>query len=347
MTTGIASGLGATTGLALEATVGTFITPTTWIPFNKADFQLKKTPVVSQALRGSRFLEVTRRNVVEYGVDGSLAFDVAMNQFGKLFTACMGGTSPTYTALTSPAFLGTWTPGILEGVALSVQKGIPELPSGTIQAFSYAGCKITEWTLSLQRGGLLTLDLTLDGWSANTSTSYTAATYLTGASAPSIFSFNMGALKTGGSLTLNPTTLSTSTGSAPTAVVSGFSIKGSNKFKTDRYPLGSQTKVEQISNAFTEITGEIDIEFANLTDYYTPFVADTTEPLLFTVTGPSAIVAAVFPTIQVAISAAKYDVADVSESGPDVIVAKVPFTAYDDGNGNTVQIQYITTDTAP
>ena len=111
--------------------------------------------------------------------------------------------------------------------------------------------------------------------------------------------------------------------------------------------IGSQVKSEQISNAFTEITGEIDIEFANLTDYYTPFVADTTEPILFTVATSTAIVSGIYPTVQVAIAAAKYDEANVSETGPDVIQAKVPFTAYDDGSGNTMQIQYQTTDTAP
>src|ERR1039458_9204060 len=91
MTTGIASGLGTTTGIALEATVGTFQTPVTWIPHTKADFELKKVPVVSQALRGSRFLESTRRNVVEYTVDGSLTYDVGSKQFGKLFQMIMGG----------------------------------------------------------------------------------------------------------------------------------------------------------------------------------------------------------------------------------------------------------------
>jgi len=347
MTTGIASGLGTTCGLAPEVTVGTFVTPTTWIPHNKADFSLKKTPVVSEALRGSRFLEVNRREIVEYTVDGSLTYDVASKQFGKIFTAMLGGAAPSYTNLAGSAYIGTWTPGVLEGVALSVQKAIPFLPGGTLEGFSYNGLKITEWTLSLQRGGLLTLELTLDGWEVVTTSSPTAATYLTGASAPIVFGFNYGTLLTGGALTLNSTTLSSSTGAAPSAVVSGFSIKGTNKYDVARYNLGSAVKEEQITNDWTEITGEIDIEFANLTDYYTPFVADTTEPLLFTVAGPTAITGSDFPTVQVAVSAAKYEEADVSEQGPAVIVAKVPFTAYDDGNGNTVQIQYVTTDTAP
>jgi hypothetical protein len=346
MTTGIASGLGATCGLALEGTVGTFQTPTTWIPHNKADFELKKSPVVSQALRGSKFLLASRRNILSYTVDGSLEYDLATNQFGKLFQIMLGSTptvtpQPGFTA----AVLQTHTPGVMEGQALSIQKGIPAIPGGTIQAMSYAGNKITDWTITIARGGLANLQLTLDGWSEATATSYTAPTYLTGSSAPGVFSFNEGGLLVGGVITLNTITPSSTTGTAPTGVVSSVTIKGSNKLAADRFPLGAQTKKEQVSNGFTELTGEIEIEFATLADYYNQFKADTTVPLLFNLVGPTAIAGAFFPTIQIAVSAAKFEEGPVTETGPDIITAKVPFTAYDDGSGNTYQLQYISTDT--
>lgn len=346
MAVGIASGLGSTFGMAIEGTVGTFTTPTTWIPHNKADFSLKKKPVISQALRGNRFLLAQRRQVVSYTAAGAIDLDITDRQFGKLFQVGLGSTPVVTQQAATAAWLQSHTPGTIEGQSLSFQKGSPALPGGTIQALSYNGGKILDWGFSVQRDGLVKYTANVDAWNEVTATSYTAPAYLTGATAPNVFTFAQGSLLTGGAITASTAALSTTTGTAPAGVVSGFDIKFTNKYSTSRYPLGSQIKKEQISNAFADITGSIEIEFANLTDYYNAFAADTTVPFVFALTGPVAIASTFFPVLQVSVFAAKFEDAPINESGPDIIKVKVPFTAYDDGSGNTVQLQYQTRDVA-
>ena len=191
------------------------------------------------------------------------------------------------------------------------------------------------------------LTLTLDGWNEATGTSYTSATYLTSASAPTLFDFSLGSLSLGGTITFNTASATTTTGTVPTGLVSSFSIKGVNKYKVDRFPLGAQVKKEQISNAFTEITGDIEIEFANLTDYYNAFTGDTSTPMVFSMVGRTAIASTYYPTLQLALPAVKFEDGPITETGPDVIMVKVPFTAYDDGAGDPiVQLQYTSADVA-
>ena len=347
MATGIASGLGATWGFALESTVGTFATPVAWIPHTKAEFQLKKKPVESKSLRGNKFLLASRRNILSYTVDGSISLDLASRNFGKLFQAALGSTPVNTVQGATAAYLQTHAPGTLEGTTLSSQKGIPQV-GGTIQAYSYNGLKVTDWTLTVARDQIATFDLTLDGWNESTATAYTATSYLAGASAPSLFDFSLGSLLLGGAITFNSTTLSTSTGTAPTGIVSAVTIKGTNKVNVNRVPLGSQTKKEQISNDFTVISGEVEMEFANPTDFYNNFQADTTTSLFLTLAGRSTIATGYYPTVQIAIPAIKWETGTPTESGGEIITVKVPFTAYDDGAGDPViQLQYLTLDTAP
>ncbi len=346
MSTGIASGLGATWGWALEGTVGTFTTPTIWVPHIKAEFDFKKKPVDSPALHASKFLQASRRNILSYTVDGSAQVELASKQMGKLFEVMLGST-PVNTNLTGAAYLQTHSPGTMEGLSLSMQKGIPEIPSGTIQAFSYNGVKVTDWTIAVARDGVATLDLTLDGWQEATGTSYTAASDLTGASVPQLFDFSMGSMLVGGAITLNTVTASSTTGTALTGLVSSFSVKGANKLKADRYPLGAQYKAEQVSDGFSAITGEFEVEFANLTDFYNAFSADTTTPVVFSLVSRTQIGAtSYYPTVQIALPAVKLEEGTPSEAGPEIITKKVPFTAYMDAGGDpAIQVQYITTDT--
>lgn len=351
MATGIPSGLGATFGAALETTVGTFATPARWLPHLKAEFHNKKKTVQSEALRGNRFLLGSRRGVVSYTVDGSLELDVVDRQLGIFFQVALGCASPLNTEIGSTGvYTQTHTTGPLEGLALSVQKGVPEIPSGTIQAFSYAGLKMLDWQLDVATDQIAKFTATLDGWAESTATSYTAATYLTGSSAPDILTFAEGALTLGGTVSTSAGITSVSGGSAPTGLVSGVTIKGVNKVDQGRFPLGSTTKKEQVSNGFGEISGELEVEFANLSDFYTAYVADTPTALQFTLTGPQVGTSGTNHSfVQVTLPAIRFEPDSTpNETGPEVIKVKVPFVALDDGLGDPVcQIQYQTVDTTP
>jgi hypothetical protein len=423
----IPSGLGETCGFVAETTVGTFVTPTRWVPHKSATFNLKKITATSEALQGSRFKQADRRVLVAKEVTGSLEYELADSQFGVLLAHAIGSSAVpiadalsttvaadsnageistvaswsapsagvlavasiadanpnggtftvatsstlatcTYTGvgtgkLTGVAYVSgsatgtvatggavTFTtgevavqnhiPNFLEAQSLSFQKGVPFTTGQSIQAFSYNGVKIVDWTIACAVGGIATLSLTVDAWAEATATSYTAATYQSGASAPNLLNWGAGSLLTGGTVTTASSVVSVSGGGAPTGLIKSFSVKGTNVLATDRFGLGSQTKAEQLTNGFSEITGEIEIEFATLADAYTAFAADTQVTLQITLLGP--VVQGSDQTgLTITIPSVRLEGETPNASGAGIISVKVPFTALVDSAGDPIiQLSY-------
>lgn len=346
MTTGIPSGLGVTVGWSEETTVGTYKTVTRWLPHLKAEFKWKKKTVTGPVLRGNRFLLTSRRAMLSRTVDGTVEFTAVDKQLGLFFKHALGCSSPLITEIgTSGVYTQTYVTGNPEGMSLSAQKGVPQLPGGTIFALSYNGLKVVTWDLSVATDQIGKLAMTLDGWDEATATPYTAAAYLTGTSAPNVLTFAEGALLEGGTVSTSAGITSVSTNAAPVGLVSSVSIKGDNKYDVTRYPLGSQTKKEQISNAFANYTGTVEIEFATKADFYTAFKADTPLALQFSLTGPVVGTSGTnHSKITVILPAIYWEGTTPNEPGEGIIKVKVPFTTYDDGKGDPVcQIQYVTT----
>ena len=349
MATGIPSGLGVTVGWAQEVAVGTFVTPTRWLPHLKATLKWKKKVVEGEVLRGNRFLLGSRRAMVSHTVDGSFEYTVVDRQLGLFFKNALGCATPVISEIgSSGVYIQTFTTGALEGLSLACQKGVPQLPGGTVFPLSYNGLKVLTWDLTVARDQLAKFSFTTDGWSEVTTTAYTAATYLTGASAPNVLSFAEGALYVNGTVTTSSGVTSISGTAAPVGVVSAVTIKGDNKVTQARFPLGSQVKKEQVSNAFSAVTGTVEIEFATKADFYTAFKADTKLALHFTLTGPKVGTSGTnHSAIDVIIPEIFWEGETPDEQGPAVIKCKVPFTALDDGLGDPVlQLRYTTTTSA-
>jgi hypothetical protein len=350
MATAIASGLGESFGFALETTPGTLVAPARWIMHMKAEFQLKKKTVTSQALHGDPFELTSRRRLTTYTVDGSVEYEIQDRQFGLLFQMMLGANATACAPVqigTTTAYTQTFVPSLLEGLTLSGQKGIPET-SGNVVALSQNGLKVTDWEISCAVDELAKLGLTMDGWNEVTTGSFVSPTYLAGTSAPNLLAFPDGALTIGGTAATSAGITTITGGAAPTGLIRSVSIKGSNKVKQDRYYLGSHYKAEQISNAFRPITGELEIEWANVADFYTNFVSDAPTPLQFTLTSPVEIgISGHYGTVSVILPQVRWEGESPNASGPDVITAKIPFTALEDNvNSNPiVQIQYVSPDT--
>ena len=350
MTTGIPSGLGVTVGWAEEVTVGTYVTVTRWLPHLKAEFKWKKKTVTGPVLRGNRFLLASRRAMISHTVDGTIEFTAVDKQLGVFFKHALGCKTPTSTEITTTGvYTQTFVTGNPEGMSLSAQKGVPELPGGTIFPLSYNGLKVVTWDLSVATDQIGKFAMTLDGWDEATATTYTAASYLTGTSAPHVLTFAEGKLLLGGTVTTTSGITSVATGATPVGLVSSVSIKGDNKYDVARYPLGSKTKKEQISNAFANYTGTVEIEFASKADFYTAFKTDTDLALQFSLTGPKIGTTGTNKSkITVILPAIYFEGTTPNEPGEGIIKVKVPFTAYDDGKGDPVcQIQYVTTTATP
>lgn len=351
MSTAIASGLGESFGFAKEATVGTWTSSgMRWVMHNKAEFMLHKHTVQSQALHGDPFELTDRRRLTSYTVDGSIEYEVQDKQFGLLFQMMLGANTDACAPvqiMSTTAYTQTFVPALLEGLSLSGQKGVPET-SGTVNNFSQNGLKIIDWEIAVGVDEIAKMALTLDGWNEVTSESFSSPTYLTGSSAPNLLAFPDGSFLIGGTPSTTDGITTVSDGAAPTGLVKSVSIKGSNKVKQDRLYLGSLYKAEQISNAFRPITGEIEIEYANLADFYNSFVSDTPTTLQFNLTSPVEIGSSGnYGTVSVILPNVRWEGDSPNANGPEVITTKVPFTALEDTGGDPIiQIQYISSDTS-
>lgn len=346
MTTSIPSGLGTSVGFSAESVVGTATTSgMRWLQHDKVTAEYKKTTVTSQGLHQGLYMQGKRRNFLTKEATLQMTMDAVANKMGLLFKHALG-SSPSATQMASTSvYSQNHQPGDTLGLGLTIQVNKAET-SGTLQQFTYSGCKVTDWQLSVAKGGLAKWDMTMDAWLEDTSTSLAAVSYV----ATDVFDFHQGSLLTGGTVTYPGSVVTVTSGTAPTALVTGFTIKGVNGLDTQRFNLGTQTKAEQLSNTFRQITGTIDLEFANTSDVYSAFVADSILPLHFALTGP--IPASGSPNhelIDVILPDARIDSAVVDVGGPGTLTQKVTFSAYDD-TGETssapIQVIYQSTDTA-
>ena len=228
-----------------------------------------------------------------------------------------------------------------------MQKTVPTI-AGTPQAFSYNGIKIVDWTIQCARGGIATLALTTDGWNEVTATSLTAPSYLTGASVPNLLNWSSGQLLTGGTASTVGGVTTISGNAVPIGLISSFSVKGTNVLAVDRFTLGSQSKAEQLTNGFSVITGEFELEFANLTDCYNAFAADTGTAAVISMTSPTTVNLSTPHNagLTITLPSIKFDGETPNAAGPGCHQGQVPFTALDDMLGDPiVQLSYTSLDT--
>lgn len=347
MATTIPSGLGTTLGFIKEAAVGTYLAPTRWPQFDKETLSLKKTVAQSQGLHQGLYEQGKRRAYVAFTADGQIDMDVVDRQLGLILAQCIG-SAQTATSVSSGVWIQKHWPADTAGLSMTIQKAVPETSGpGTIQTFSYAGCKITDWTLAVQRDQLAKLSLTVDAWNEDTSQSLAAPSFV----AANVLSFNEGAVTTtqaGGSVQTAASVTSITGSAAPTALISAITIKGANALDTKRYTIGNQKKAEQFSNNFRKITGTLDMEFANLTDYYNTFSnagVESTYAIDFKLTGP-VIGGALHSYLEVIMPAVYFDAVPVVTEGPGVYNVKTTFTVLDDGVNNPIEFDYQSLDVA-
>jgi Phage tail tube protein len=347
MATGIPSGLGASLGFAAETTVGTFVTPTRWIFFEKESLALKKKLATSAALNSGLYQYGARRVLTAQDINGQLDLELQDRQMGLLLQHMIGST-PVVTTAGTGAWKQVHNPGTNAGLGLSIQVGRPDI-TGTVNTFSYAGCKVTDWTIDLSEGAIGKLQANIDGISQSTATSYSAPSFIQ--SNP--LHFAQGALKVGGTASLagGVTSISggtTTSGSTYAAAVKQVQIKSTTPVNVNRHTLGSLLKKEQLPNNMRVISGTLDLEFANLTDYYT-YQAAATEgsfALELTLTGGAIASSGSNATLDIVIPQCFADDVPINVEGPDTLHQKVAFTAMSDASTTPIQFTYISADSA-
>lgn len=344
----IGAGLAAQIGFGQETTFGTSATPDHFYEFTSETVKAKKKVVQSEGLRaGKTFDRAARRYTMQREATGDVNLDFPTKGAGLLLANMFGSFSTTPTEVgTSTAYKQVHLPGSYNGHSLTIQKGVPRA-DGTIEPYTYPGCKITQWEFDCAQSDLLKLKLTIDSIDELTSASTPAGPALAVATYPasSAFNFAGGAILSGGTVSTSGG-VTTVTGATAVAAVTAAKVTGSTAVKADRYHMGNGvTKAEQVQNAYSKLTGSIDAEFQSRA-LYDQYRSDTGAALQLNFTGP-AIDGSNNYSLQFLFPIAYLeDGASPQVPGPDIIAQSIPFTALDDDTNPVFQVTYISTDTS-
>lgn len=237
------SGLAAQLGVKAETTWGTFVAPTRFYPLISESLTEEIDRLESEGIiAGARVLRSEQWAAGNVDVGGDIQTELYQQGMGALLKACFGAVATTGAG----PYTHTFTPGDLTDDHLSVQVGKPDV-AGTVQPFSFYGMKATDWELSIEAGGLVTLSTSLIGKQLATSDSLATASYGTGSATP--FTFKHASATIAGSA----------------ANVKKLTITGSNGLDSDRRFIGSEYRAEPLEAELREYSGTVDLEFESLT----------------------------------------------------------------------------------
>lgn len=301
-----------------ETTWGTPVVPDRAVEFVSENIKAEHNRITSNALRARRVRHSDQW--VEGGkrVAGGVTLEVRDAGFGLLFKHALGSVA---TAGAGP-YTHTFTPGDLpEG--LTVQVGRP-FRGGTVQPFTYAGCKIDEWTLSAAVGEVLQLELTLVGEDEDTATALETPAYPTG----DLLSFIHGTITIGGT----------------TVPLKEFELTGSNNLRGEEWRMrGSETIIEpDEGGGHRDYEGNILADFDDLT-LYNRFVNGTEAAIVATFADASGT-----HSLEITVNA-RFDGETPEVSGPEALEQPQPFVCLASGAADSTALSmvYTTADVTP
>jgi hypothetical protein len=323
----IRSGLAAQLGAVAEDTWGTYKAPTSFIEFNEESLALAIERIESPGLRaGNRVLRTDRQAPGQKRVEGTVSFEAPSKGLGLWLKHALGAVSITTPSGATNTRRHAHTLGDPYGLGLTLQVGRPDI-SGTVQPFSYTGCKIDQLTLSNSVDEFLVVECEIVGEDETTAESLAVASYPTSVQ---LFNWTQGVVSIGGS---------------SVGVVSEIEISVANNHTSDRYFLGANTMSEPIIAAMTEITGSMTVEFESLTAR-NRFVNGTLASVTAKWTAATAIEGSFFPYVEVEMNNVRFDEGTPSIDGPDIVSLELPFKALFDGTNGPITITTQTADTA-
>lgn len=304
-------------GIAEETTPGTVATPTRFYEFGNEAVKQEIERIKYLGLRPNRKVHGTS-NVVpgKKGSAGDIELPVMNKGMALWFKHCLGAvatTTPTGATLTRDH---KCTVGVLDGKSLTVQFGRPTV-SGTVEDFTYAGCKVNTWGLSHDTDSQLMLNVSLDGISESAAVALASASYPT---ALTPFAYTAGAITVDGSA----------------FDVKDWNLEGNNNLATDRYFIRATTpeqKKEQLEGGgIREYTGTINTEFMDRTNY-DKFVSGAFASFSAVYTG--ALIEGAFNyTVTVTLPNIQFNGETPNVGGFEIVQQALPFEVFDGGTAD-------------
>jgi hypothetical protein len=327
---GVGSGLGGSVGIGIETTYGTYVAPTTFPEVHSAKFEPKPNFAQGTGLAAGRALDPAARYVQTHReASGSLELEVLSTRFGKYLAHIMGSSSTPVVQAATAAYLQTHVLGAdNKGKSFSVQVKSPNL-TDTVLPITYTGCKVTSLDLDCGVGDLLVAKMDVDAQDYSNVTALAATSYPVGARP---FNFADMTVKVGvfGS-------------EASVSGVRKVSLKIARKQKLDQQYAGAAgKKSEPTANGTVEITGSIETDYVNSTDFYDRRLSGASFSLVFEWVGP-VIASTYFQTIRFTLPGTIITDGAPALDGPDVVNPTYSFKVTDDGV-NTAKVEYMSTD---
>ena len=305
-------------GIKDETVYGTAVTVDRFFEYNSESVKASEGRTESDPLRVGQFVQRSDRYTPWYmGAAGTVQMDVLTKGFGIWLKHMLGAVVTTGVG----PYTHTGTMADLYGKSFTAQLARPLHPSGTVQPFTYAGGKVTSWTISNSVDAHLLLDLECDFASEATATALAAAAY---PASMEPLSWVGGVVTVGGA----------------SFDVTEISIAGNNGLDTERrFIRGSSTKKEP-TGARREVSFSMAADFDSLAQrnrVHTEVRADSLAEITGTWTNGTS-------SLAVTIPAGRFDDFEASAGGPEALSQSLSGVARYDGSNSPVRIVYTSGD---
>lgn len=354
MPLGIGSGLDAQIGFAPETTWGTPVTTgMRFFEYTEESLGSENNTVQGVGLTGGGLsLRAARRARTTRNASGDVTIECGTVGMPLLWQYAIGAHTAAGVQIgTTGVYDWLFKPGKHRGKSLTVQKTVPNPIDGSTPAFTYTGCKITEWELSCAVDEIAMLKLSLDVQDERSTLSTpTPGLAMATASYPSmpagLFHFAQGGLVSGSAVSEASGVWSIDS-EAEIVNVTSATVKQTNPMKTDRFFFNSAgLKAEQIENDRRGGEGELSAEFSGLTQYE-KFRNDTQLAIALRFVGDTVIGSsgANVPLLELLMPACFLTGESPKVGGPDVVEQNQPFTFLQpESTAPDIQIRYRSVD---
>jgi hypothetical protein len=267
------------------------------------------------------------------GYDGPLTIPVMTKGFGWWIEFMTGGNVTTTGPTETVVYTHTFNIASLCDDSFTLQVDRPLGVCGDDdQAFTYAGCKVSEWTLTQEAGGVLTAELSIMAQTGTTATAKATATYVTG---------NELIPWTNTSLTIGGTAVP----------VKSWSVSCSNQLEDRRMINGTAFRAKPVENAYRDITFSCTCDFEALATIYNRVVsataAGTLAAVVVTANGPTLLGSSIYPGLTVTMPAVRFDEGFPNVAGPGMIEISASGKALVNTSGVQCTLAYRTSQATP
>lgn len=315
------TGLDAQAGYKAESTYNTGVVVDRFIPLVSETLKKDINPIESGDIITGRQVMTSQQwaqgNAV---VGGEVQHELYNASISLLFKQAFGTVSTSGTGPYTHRFF----PATPSGISFTTQVGRP-LVYGTVQPFTYTGCKIQSWEIAGQAGKFLTWGMNVVAAEEYMGTALASASYATNLRR---WAFHQA------SVTVDGTTVP----------VKSYRIGGENNLADDRRFLGSTIISEPLRQDLANYTGEFAAEWGNPssagTNLYARYREGTEATLIATL---------VSGTLLGTITAnVRFDDSTPNVAGRGVVEHPIPFKAVASGSldSHAIDIRLVTDDSA-